>query len=107
MSELQFFIRHQTNFLQDKFILVFKSEEAKDFFQQALKGSHFEKVTSEVAEHAARIGINGNIIPYGYTKKLTEEEMNQLSTANWETTASLLAEGNERLFQEAIEKDKD
>lgn len=30
--------------------------------------------------------------------------MNQLSTANWETTAKLLAEGNERLDQEVKDK---
>ncbi len=104
MSNLQFFIRHQTNFLQDKFILVFKSNEARDYFQNALKGSRFEVVTSEVAENAARIGIHGKTIPYGYTLKLTEGEMNQLSTANWEVTAKLLAEGNERLYLETKEK---
>lgn len=103
MSELQFYIRHQANFLQDKFILVFKSDEARDFFQNAIKGSRFEKVTSEFAENAARIGIQGKTIPYGYTLKLTDEEINELSTAKWETTAQLLAEGNERLYQEARE----
>lgn len=104
MSKLKFYIRHQTNFLQDKFILVFKSNEARDYFKNALKGSRFEEVTSEVAENAARIGIHGNTIPYGYTLKLTKEEMNELSTANWKRTAELLAEGNERLYQEAKER---
>ena len=104
MSALQFFIRHQSNFLQDKFILVFKSDQARDYFQNALPSSHFEKVSSEVAENAARIGIKGKTIPYGYTIKLTKEEMNQLSTANWESTAQLLAEGNERFYQEEKEK---
>lgn len=104
MSKLKFYIRHQTNLLQDKFILVFKSDEARDYFRNALKGSYFEEVTSEVAENAARIGIHGNTIPYGYTLKLTKEEMNELSTANWDRTAELLAEGNERLFQEAKKK---
>lgn len=106
MTTLQFYIRHQTDFLQKKFILVFKSEEAKEYFQQALKGSHFEEVTSKVAEYAARIGIHGKTVPYGYTVKLTKEEMNELSTANWERTAELLAEGNERLYMEAKQKNK-
>ena len=101
---LQFFIRHQANFLKDKFILVFKSDQARDYFKNAIKGSRFEEVTSEVAENAARIGIHGKTVPYGYTAKLTTEEMNQLSTANWEQTAELLAEGNERLYQEAMKK---
>jgi len=104
MSQLKFFIRHQSNFLQDKMILVFKSDEAREYFQHALKGSYFEEVSSESAEHAARIGIKGQIIPYGYTVRLTKEEMNQLSTANWEETARLLAEGNERLYKERAEK---
>jgi len=105
MSKLRFYIRHQTNFLQDKFILVFKSDEARDFFKKTLKGSHFEEVTSEEAENAARIGIHGKMIPYGYTLKLTKEEMNELSATNWEKTAQLLAEGNERLYREAKDKD--
>lgn len=100
MSELQFFIRHQPNFIQDKFILVFKSDEAREYFKQAIKGSRFEEISSDVAEQAARIGIHGNTIPYGYTLKLTDEEMNQLSTAEWNVTAQLLAEGNERLYKE-------
>jgi|SRR5690625_862034 len=104
MTKLTFYIRHHTDFLQDKFILVFKSEEAREYFQKALRGSHFEEVTSEEAENAARIGIHGKTIPYGYTLKLTEEEMNELSTANWEKTAQLLAEGNERLYREAKAK---
>src|SRR5690625_2348527 len=104
MSDVQFFIRHHENFLQEKFILVFKSDQARDYFQSSLKGSYFEEVTSAYAEKAARIGINGKTIPYGYTMKLTKEEMNQLSTANWEKTAKLLAEGNERLYQEIKHK---
>src|SRR5690625_1388288 len=99
MTHLQFYIRHNTDFLQDKFLLVFKSDEARDYFQTVLKGSHFEKVTSESAEHVARIGVNGKTVPYGYTLRLTKEEMNKLSTANWEETAQLLAEGNERLYR--------
>lgn len=102
MSTLQFYIRHQKHFLQDKFILVFKSDQTRDYFQSAIKESQFEEVTSEVAENAARIGIHGKTVPYGYTAKLTEEEMNQLSTADWDQTAKLLAEGNERLYQEAL-----
>jgi len=104
MENLQFYIRHQTNFLQEKMILVFKSKEARDYFQHALKGSTFEKISSEEAENAVRIGIHGKTIPYGYTVKLTKEEMNQLSTANWKKTAAILAEGNERFYLEAIEK---
>lgn len=104
MSTLQFYIRHNANFLRDKFILVFKSNEARDFFEQALEGSHFEEVSSSQAEHAARIGIHGKVISYGYTTKLTENEMKQLSTMDWEKTAALLAEGNERLYQEAVTK---
>jgi len=100
MSELQFFIRHQPDFLRDKFILVFKSDEARDYFRSAIKGSYFEKISSESAEHAVRIGINGKTIPYGYTLRLTKKEMSRLSTANWEETAQLLAEGNERLYKE-------
>jgi hypothetical protein len=104
MSKLQFFIRHQPDFLQDKFILVFKSDEAREYFKNAIQGSRFEEVSSESAEHAVRIGINGKTIPYGYTLRLTKEEMSRLSTANWEETARLLAEGNERLYQEQIVK---
>jgi len=105
-SELKFYIRHHSKFLQDKLILVFKSEEAKEFFQKRLTDSHFEEVTSEEAEEAARIGIHGKVISYGYTYKLTDEEMNQLSTADWEKTAALLAEGNERLYKIAKESTK-
>lgn len=104
MAELQFYLRHNPDFLQEKFILVFKSDEARRFFEQALKGSRFEKITSEMAEHAARIGINGKTVPYGYTVKLTKEEMKRLNVANWEETARLLAEGNERLYLEAMKK---
>lgn len=101
-EELQFFIRHNDQFLQDKFILVFKTNEARQFFEAKLKGSTFEKVTSDMAQHAARIGINGKVVPYGYTTKLTSEERKKLSTANWEETAYLLAEGNERLYKAAV-----
>lgn len=104
MEDLQFYIRHHPNFLQEKFVLVFKSDEARDFFMKALPDSHFEKVTSEMAEHAVRIGIQGKTVPYGYTIRLTKEEMKQLSTANWKKTAELLAEGNQRLYEEAMQK---
>ncbi len=106
LATLQFFIRHNTNYLRDKFILVFKSNEARDYFKTALKGSHFEPVSSDEAQHAARIGINGKIVSYGYTMKLTDEEMQQISTMDWDQTAQLLAEGNERLYQEAVTKEK-
>lgn len=102
-NDLQFVIRHNDQFLQDKFILVFKSDEARKFFEQKLVGSRFEEVTSDMAQHAARIGINGKIVPYGYTTKLTAAEREKLSTANWDETARLLAEGNERLYKAAIE----
>lgn len=104
-NDLLFYIRHNDQFLQDKFILVFKKEDTKEFFERRLQGSTFEKVTSDMAQHAARIGIGGKVVPYGYTTKLTEEEKKRLSTANWEETARLLAEGNERLYQAAKEKD--
>lgn len=100
-NDLQFFIRHNDQFLQDKFILVFKSDEAREFFAAKLVGSRFEKVTSDMAQHAARIGINGKIVPYGYTTKLNSAERERLSTANWAETARLLAEGNERLYKAA------
>lgn len=103
-KKLRFFIRHHDKFLRDKFILVFKSDEAREFFEKRLKGSVFEEVTSEMAQHVARIGINGKIVSYGYTSRLTPEERERLSTANWEETAELLAEGNERLYKEAIKK---
>lgn len=106
MPTLQFFIRHNSNYLRDKFILIFKSNEARDYFKEALKGSYFEPVTRDEAQHAARIGINGKIVSYGYTTRLTEEEVSQLSTMNWDETAALLAEGNERLYKEAMEKRK-
>lgn len=104
LSALQFYIRHQANFLQDKLILVFKSDEAREYLEKAIPGNRFEKITSDSAEHAVRIGIQGKVIPYGYTLKLKEEEMNQLSTANWSKTAELLAEGNERLYREVKRK---
>lgn len=104
LSQLKFYIRHHSKFLQDKLILVFKSDEARDYFQKALKDCHFEEISFEEAENAARIGINGKVISYGYTYKLTKEEMNQLSTANWKRTAELLAEGNERLYKIASQK---
>lgn len=103
-SNLQFYIRHNDQFLQDKFILVFKSEAAKQYFAEKLIGSRFEKVTSDMAQHAARIGINGKIVPYGYTTKLTQAEREKLSTANWDETAQLLAEGNERLYRVATKR---
>lgn len=104
MSQLKFYIRHQNNFLREKFILVFKSEAAKNFFENAIDGCYFEELTKQQAQHAARIGINGKVIPYGYTYRLTKEEMEGLSTHNWDETAELLAEGNERLYKELKEK---
>lgn len=104
MTELQFFIRHHPSFIQDKFILIFKSDQTRDYFKKILPDCRFEEVTSESAQHAARIGINGKIIPYGYTVKLTNEEMSQLSTMDWETTAYLIAEGNERFYQHILNR---
>jgi len=106
MDDLQFFIRHSNDFLQDKFILVFKSDEARDYFKSTLKNCVFEEVTSDMAQHAARIGINGKTVPYGYTTFLTAEEMNQLSTLDWEKTAHLIAEGNERFFKHIKQKEE-
>src|SRR5699024_5500661 len=100
MSELQFFIRHQPDYIQEKFILVFKSNEARDYFKQAIKGSWFEEISSETAEQAVRIGIKGKTIPYGYTLKLTDEEMNKLRTASCETTEHLLTDANDRVYRE-------
>lgn len=104
METLRYYIRHQAKFLRDKFILVFKNEETKDFFEQAIEGCHFEELTSKEAENAARIGIHGKVISYGYTMKLTDDEMDELSVENWERTAQLLAEGNERLYKDLKEK---
>lgn len=106
MGKLRFFIRHNDQMLQEKFILVFKSEEALAFFKEKLKGSRFEEVSSESALHAARLGINGKTVPFGYTTMLTPEEKSKLSLANWDETAELLAEGNERLYRKAMEKVK-
>lgn len=102
-KDLQFYIRHNDQFLQEKFILVFKRDEVREFFESKLAGSKFEKVTSDMAQHAARIGIKGKVVPYGYTTKLTADERKKLSTANWDETARLLAEGNERLYEAAQE----
>lgn len=104
MKDLQFYIRHQNNFIRDKMILVFDNDETKAFFENAILNCHFEKVSAESAQHAARIGIGGKVVSYGYTSELTEEEMNELSTVNWERTAQLLAEGNNRLYQKAQNK---
>lgn len=104
MKHLHFYIRHQTNFLRDKMILVFKSNEAKEFFEQSIPDCHFEAISAASAEHAIRLGIQGKMITYGYTLRLTDDEMNELSTANWTRTAELLAEGNERLYRELVAK---
>lgn len=107
MTDLQFVIRHQANFLQDKMILVFKSDAAKEYFRQAIPGVHFEDVSFDEAEHAARTGVKGEVLSYGYTMKLSTSEMNELSTMNWHRTAELLAEGNERLYEEMKTKQND
>ncbi|HLR64365.1 MAG TPA: hypothetical protein VK075_02915 [Pseudogracilibacillus sp.] len=101
MSDLQFFIRHQQNFLRDKMILVFDNDETRDFFKEAIPNCTFEEVSAQSAQYAARIGINGKVITYGYTSELTDEEMDELSNINWERTAQLLAEGNNRLYRKA------
>lgn len=103
-EELKFYIRHHNDFLQDKMVLVFKSDAAKEYFESRLEGVTFEEVTSEMAHHAVRVGIAGKTLPFGYTYKLTKEEIQQLDTANWQRTAELLAEGNERLYLAAKEK---
>ena len=103
-DHLQFFIRHQQQFLQDKLVLVFKSDAARDYIKNALPNCAFEELTKEQAQHAVRIGINGQVIPYGYTTKLTTSEMEQLDVADWDKTAQLLAENNERMYLAAKEK---
>src|SRR5699024_5270420 len=77
----QFFIRHQQQILQDKLVLVFKSDAARDYIENALPNCVFENLTKEQAQHAVRIGIKGQVIPYGYTMKLTTSEMKQLDVA--------------------------
>ena len=104
MSELQFVIRHQANFLQDKMVLVFKSDAAKEYFRKAIPGVHFEDISFDEAEYAVRAGVNGQVLSYGYTMKLSKAEMNELSTMNWSRTAELLAESNERLYEEMKNK---
>ncbi len=105
--EEKFFIRHQTDFIQERFLLVFKSDEALDFFKQAIPGSRFEEIEREKAAYIMRAGLGGKMIPYGYTHLLTQEEMSRLSSDNFDETARLLAEGNERLYQRAIKEKKD
>lgn len=105
MEDLHFYIRNHPKFIHDKMVLVFKSEKTKAFFEKKLPGAAFEKITAEQAENAVKIGIGGKVLPYAYTLKLTDEELKQLSTANWEKTAKLLAEGNERLYLELLEKE--
>jgi len=102
LDKLQFYIRHVDNFLQNKLLLVFKSDEAKQFFEQAIPEAKFEEISFEEAENAVRIGINGKVLSYGYTQMLTENEMNELSTLNWEHTAKILAEANERFYKATI-----
>lgn len=104
MEGLRFYIRHHPDFLHKKMVLVFKNDTTKNFFEQKLPGATFEEITAEQAENAVRIGIAGKVLPYAYTNKLTDEEKNELSTANWATTAALLAEGNERLYEAAKNK---
>lgn len=106
LDKLRFYIRHVDNFLQNKLLLVFKSDEAKLFFEQAIPEAKFEEISFEEAENAVQIGIHGKVLSYGYTHMLTENEMDELSTLNWEHTAKVLAEGNERFYQEAIKNRK-
>lgn len=106
MEKLQFYIRHHDRFLQEKLLLVFKSDEARDHIRSLLKGSRFEKISRESAEHAVRIGMKGKTIPYGYTHFLTDSEMDQLDPANWDKTVSLIAEGNERLYEKTLKKEE-
>lgn len=102
----QFFIRHQTDYLQKRFLLVFKSDQARDFFKQAIPGSSFEEIPREKAAYIMRAGLGGEMIPYGYTHLLTEEEMNRLSVDQFDQAAALLAEGNQRLYEQAIKEKK-
>lgn len=106
MEDLQFYIRHSDSFLRDKLLLVFKSDEARDHFKHTLKNCTFERITAEMAEHVVRIGIGGKLVPYGYTYELTEEEMKQLDPSNWQQTARILAEGNERFYKKLCHQPK-
>lgn len=104
MEQLQFYIRHSDSFLQDKLLLVFKSDEARDYFEQSLKNCTFERITAEMAEHVVRIGIGGKLVPYGYTYELSKEEMKRIDPSNWQQTARILAEGNERFYKKLRHK---
>src|SRR5699024_3904753 len=103
-DHIHFFIRDQQQFLQDKLVLVFNSDADRDYIKNALPNCVFEELTKEQAQHAVRIGIKGQVIPYGYTTKLTTSEMKQLDVAEWDKTAQLLAENNERMYLAAKEK---
>src|SRR5699024_7830440 len=103
-DHLQFFIRHQQQFLQDKLVLVFNSDAARDYIKYALPQCMFDEQKKEYAQHAVRIGIKGQVIPYSYTMKLTTSEMKQLDVADWDKTAQLLAVYNERMYLAAKAK---
>src|SRR5699024_4522771 len=103
-DHLQIFILYTQQFLQDKLVLVFKTDTARNNIKKALPNCVFEELTKEQAQHAVHIGIKGQVIPYGYTMKLTTSEMKQLDVADWDKTAQLLAENNERMYLAAKEK---
>src|SRR5699024_12645022 len=86
-DHLQFFIRHQQQFLQDKLVLVFKSDAARDYIKNALHNCVFEELTKEQAQHAVRICIKGQVIPYRYTMKLTTSDMKQIAVEDWDKDA--------------------
>lgn len=104
LKQLQFFVRHHQSFLQKRFLLVFKSDAARDFFMEKLPQAHFQEVSSEQAAYIARFGMQDETVPFGYTMKLTKKEQSELNVLNWEHTAALIAEGNERLYQAAKEQ---
>lgn len=104
MEKLQYYMRHQKDSLQERFILVFNRDEVREFFEKKLPNNTFEEITYEMAEHLIRIGIDGKTVPYGYTYLLTKEEMEKVDVANWEETANLLAIGNERIYERAMKE---
>src|SRR5699024_611686 len=81
-DHLQFFIRLLQQLLQDKLVLVVKSDAASDYIKDALPSCVFEELTKEQAQHAVRIGIKGQVIPYGYAMRLTTSEMKQLAVGD-------------------------
>src|SRR5699024_6317402 len=106
-DHLQFFIRHQQQFLQDKLVLVFKSDAARDYIKNALPNCVFEELTKEQAQHAVRIGIKGQVIPYGYTMKLTTSEMTTINIEGFELNQKQKKLLLKELKEEGIQTEQD